>query len=99
MAKPLTIIARIEAGKQNVDLDKSELRKLITPTRREKGCLQYDLHQENDHPEVFVFYENWKSRELWQRHMNSGHIKAYMEATDGAVEDFTVLEMTRMDQV
>ena len=98
MTTPLTIIARIEAKQNSIDLVKTELLSLVGPTRRESGCLQYDLHQDNDHPEIFVFYENWENRELWQAHMNSEHIKAYVTATEGAVEDFTVNEMTRMDQ-
>lgn len=97
MTKPLTIVARIEAKKDKVDLVKSELIKLIEPTRKEQGCLQYDLHQENENPAIFIFYENWENRELWKIHMNNDHLKAYIEATDGAVENFTVNEMSRTD--
>lgn len=96
MGKPLTIVARIEAKKDSVDLVKAELLKLIKPTRQEKGCLQYDLHQDNDNHEVFLFYENWENRELWQAHMNNEHLKEYMQATDGAVENFTVSEMSQI---
>ncbi len=98
MTTPLTISARIEAKQNSIDLVKTELLRLVGPTRRESGGLQYDLHQDNDYPEIFVFYENWENRELWQAHMNSELIKAYVTASDGAVEDFTVNEMTRMDQ-
>lgn len=98
MTEPLTIVARIEAKQNRVDTVKSELLKLIGPTRQEQGCNQYDLHQDNEHPEIFVFYENWENRELWQTHMNSEHIHAYMAATDGAVHDFTVNEMTKIHQ-
>jgi quinol monooxygenase YgiN len=97
MGKPLTIVARIEAKKASIDLVKVELLKLIRPTRQEKGCLQYDLHQDNDHPEVFVFYENWENRELWQAHMNNEQLKEYVKATEGAVENFTVNEMSQIE--
>ena len=93
MAEQLTIVARIEAEKDRIEMVKSELIKLIEPTRKEEGCLQYDLHQDNDNPEIFLFYENWESRELWQRHMNNDHLAAYMEATEGAVANFVVNEM------
>lgn len=89
----LTIVAKIEAKPESVELVKAELLKLIEPTRQEAGCIQYDLHQDNTNPEVFVFYENWESRELWQAHMNNDHLKAYMKATDGAVANFTLNEM------
>ncbi len=94
MANKLTIVATIEAKKDQIDLIKSELIKLIEPTRSEEGCIQYDLHQDNENPEIFLFYENWESRELWQNHMNNDHLAAYMQATEGAVENFVVHEMS-----
>jgi len=96
MSTPLTIIARIEAKPEQVEVVKSELIKLIDPTRKEQGCIQYDLHQDNDRPEVFLFYENWETRALWQTHMKNAHLKAYLEATDGAVANFTLNEMSRV---
>ncbi len=95
MAK-LTIVAHIRAKSDQIDLVKAELLKLIEITRAEAGCLNYDLHQDNENPAHFLFYENWESRELWQTHMNNKHLKGYMAATDGAVEDFTLSEMTQI---
>ncbi|MEM6578529.1 MAG: putative quinol monooxygenase [Pseudomonadota bacterium] len=93
MAK-LTIVANIKANPDKIDLVKAELRKLINITRAEEGCINYDLHQDNDNQAHFLFYENWESRELWQTHMQAPHLAAYMEATDGAVEEFTLNEMS-----
>lgn len=93
----LTIVANIYTDPSQVDLVKAELEKLIPITRAEKGCIQYDLHQDNDNPAHFVFYENWESRELWQTHMNAPHLAGYMQATDGAVMKFTLSEMTHVD--
>ena len=93
MAK-LTIVATIKANPDKIDLVKAELTKLIDTTRSERGCINYDLHQDNDDPAHFVFYENWESRELWQTHMGAPHLAAYMAATDGAVAEFTLNEMT-----
>ncbi|WP_254442621.1 putative quinol monooxygenase [Ruegeria arenilitoris] len=68
MAK-LTIVANIKANPSKIDLVKAELIKLIEVTRTEEGCVNYDLHQDNENPAHFLFYENWQSRELWQAHM------------------------------
>ncbi len=95
MSMPLTIVARIEANADSVELVKSELIKLIEPTRNESGCIQYDLHQDNDNPAVFLFFENWENREIWQQHMHSPHIVDYLKAVEGAVASFTVSEMTK----
>ena len=90
----LTIVAHIHARPDKIDLIKSELEKLIPITRGESGCIQYDLHQDNENPAYFMFFENWESRELWQDHMNAPHLAAYAQATDGAVAEFTLNEMT-----
>ncbi|MGD1850975.1 MAG: putative quinol monooxygenase [Cyanophyceae cyanobacterium] len=92
----LTIIGQIYAKRDKIEFVKSELEKLIDITRAEAGCMQYDLHQDNDNPAHFLFYENWDSRDLWQQHMNSQHVKDYMVATEGVIENFTLNEMTRI---
>lgn len=94
--KPLTVVAKILAKNEYRDLVKSELLKLIDITKAEAGCINYDLHQDNTNKNLFLFYENWESKALWQQHMNSSHIAKYAKATDGAVEEFTLNEMTRM---
>lgn len=58
MSKKLTIVARIEANPDKIELVKAELLKLIEPTLQEAGCIRYDLHQDNENPAVFIFYEN-----------------------------------------
>ncbi|AOW13941.1 antibiotic biosynthesis monooxygenase [Hydrogenophaga crassostreae] len=90
----LTIVANIHAHPDRIDLVKAELEKLIPITRGEKGCLQYDLHRDNNNPAHFMFYENWESRELWQTHMSAPHLAAYSQATEGAVVEFVLNEMT-----
>ncbi|MGF1785472.1 antibiotic biosynthesis monooxygenase [Photobacterium swingsii] len=92
----LTIIANIVAKDDKIDLVKSELVKLINTTRAEEGCINYDLHQDNENPAHFTFYENWTSRELWQTHMANSHLADYMAATEGAVASFTLNEMTKI---
>lgn len=92
----LTIVAHIKANPEHVALVKSELEKLIDITRAEAGCINYDLHQDNENPAHFLFYENWESRELWRTHMENTHLAAYMEATEGKVDEFVLHEMTHI---
>lgn len=92
----LTIVANITAVPGKVDLVKAELIKLIEVTRREAGCINYDLHQDIENPAHFMFYENWRTRELWQAHMGKQHLADYMAATEGAVAEFTLNEMHKI---
>ncbi len=92
----LTIVARILAKEEKRELVKNELLKLINITRAEEGCINYDLHQDNENKNLFLFYENWTSKDVWQKHMNNAHLAEYMKATEGAVEEFILNEMTQI---
>jgi quinol monooxygenase YgiN len=92
----LTIVAQITAAPGKEALVRSELEKLVEITRAEEGCEQYDLHRDNENPCLFMFYENWTSRDLWQQHMGAPHLAAYLAATEGAVSNFVLNEMTKI---
>lgn len=92
----LTVIAKIVAKTDKKELVKSELLKLIDKTRSEKGNLKYDLHRDNVDQNVFLMYENWINRNMWQNHMETLHIQKFKKATEGAIEEFTVYEMTQI---
>lgn len=92
----LTIVAHITAKAGQEALVRAELEKLVPITRGEAGAIQYDLHVDTENPGVFLFYENWESRALWQTHMSAPHLKHYMKATDGAVESFVLYEMAKI---
>lgn len=90
----LTITANILAKTGKRDVVKQALLNLIPPTLAEEGCLNYDLHQDNENPDRFFFYENWESRDLWLNHNASDHIAAHRKATEGAVVEVIIHEMT-----
>jgi quinol monooxygenase YgiN len=92
----LTIVANIIAKADKVELVKTALLKLIEVTRAEEGCINYNLHQDNDNPAHFMFYENWHSRALWQAHMSNQHLQEYLAETQDCVEQFTLNEMTKL---
>lgn len=52
----------------------------IEATRREQGCLAYDLFQSTTEPDMLVFVERWETREALSRHARTPHIAAWREA-------------------
>ena len=96
MSDKLTIIAKIEAKPEKLDEVKSAVLKLIEPTRKEQGCIQYDLHQENEKAEVFIFVENWENQALWDAHMQSEHLQSFIKETEGLLVELTVHQMNQI---
>jgi quinol monooxygenase YgiN len=81
MDKPLlTVVAEIVALPEYADEVRMRLLDLIEPTRKEEGCVQYDLHEANDEVGRFFFYENWTSQQALDAHLASPHLTAVAAA-------------------
>ena len=75
-AKSLMVLAHVKAQSGKESELRQELMALIGPSRKDAGCLNYDLHQAVDNPAVFVFHENWASKEMLDRHFQMSHVQA-----------------------
>ena len=84
---PLTVLARIRALPGHEQEVKAALLALIHPTRQERGCLNYDLHQSTTDPALFVFHENWLSRAHLDAHLQMPHLDAFEEQTKGLLAE------------
>jgi quinol monooxygenase YgiN len=87
MAELLTVVAEMTAKPGREEDLRKALLALITPTRREDGCVQYDLHIHSTDPARFLFYENWASEAHLERHAASPHLTAFLEAADGLLTE------------
>lgn len=76
--KRVTVVARIKAKPDRVELVRKELLALVAPTTREQGCISYDLHQGAEDKTLFLFYENWLSREDLDEHLGTPHLQALL---------------------
>ena len=70
----LTAMVKAKAGEEAAV--KEVLLSLVEPTRKEPGCLCYNLHQSKADPTQFMFYEQWASKEAIDAHGKTPHMKA-----------------------
>lgn len=82
MSKPISIVARVKAKSGIEDEVFTTLKSLVEPTRKEQGCISYVLHRSLDDPTLFIFYEQWSSREDIDRHMHAAHIAPILSSAD-----------------
>ncbi len=94
----LTVVAKIEAKAGAEDYLYQELRHLSTPTLAEVGCINYDLHRALEAKSLFLFIENWTSRDVWEKHMQSEHIKVFESNTSDVIESWELF-LLKPDQV
>ena len=62
-------------------------------SRTEPGCLHFELFRSQTCPTCFVIYHRWKSAEDWETHLQSPHLKAFINDVSHIVETAQILEV------
>ena len=71
----IRVVAKIEAVPGKGAVVREILRKLIEPTRKESGCVTYELWQNRSDDADFTFVEVWASEAELDAHAASQHLK------------------------
>jgi quinol monooxygenase YgiN len=94
----LRVIARVAAKADRVEQVRTILMGVVEPTRREPGCLSYQLLQNRADPTDFTFIEEWASAAAEQAHFATPHISDALRqlpgllATEPDICRYTVLK-------
>ena len=92
----ITLIAHITSHADKADIVQTALKELAEHTRAEDGCMQFNVHRDQENQAHFMLIENWISRELWQIHMESQHLQNYLKNTDGLIDTQSFFEMPQI---
>ena len=79
----LHVVAHIPAKLDQAEQVREILRGLIGPTRRESGCISYELFLNNADPSDFTFIEEWENEAALDAHLQTDHIRAGLTQLDG----------------
>ena len=80
------VVARINAFPHGVNEVSSILKSLIEPTRKEAGCITYELWQNRADATDFTFVEEWESDAALDAHAASQHLKDAAVRLDGLIK-------------
>ncbi|MBL6750866.1 MAG: antibiotic biosynthesis monooxygenase [Nevskia sp.] len=68
------VVARLIAKPDKVEAFKALMSGIVDPTRKESGCIRYELLQNQADPTDFTFVEEWASKAALDAHMQTPHI-------------------------
>jgi len=69
----VTLIVQLRAREGQETILEAELRGMVAPTRKEDGCIRYDLYRSADTPGALMLHEVWENREAHTEHTHSPH--------------------------
>ncbi len=82
----IVLVAELTAKAGEEGAVKKAFIDMLAPTRKEQGCICYNLHQSAKDQKVFMFYELWANQEALDAHGKSPHMAVMREATAGKIE-------------
>ncbi len=80
--KQVTVLATIKAKPGLEERVREAIMALVPPTRKEPGCINYDLHQSVDDKSLFMLYENWVSKKDLDEHLAMPYLKDFLARAD-----------------
>ncbi|SNZ19525.1 Quinol monooxygenase YgiN [Cohaesibacter gelatinilyticus] len=73
------LIATLKIKPGSIEALLSAAAPCIEATRKEQGCISYDLYRSTTDPNTLVFVEVWKSREALTLHFATEHLLKWKE--------------------
>jgi len=97
MQTQINITAIIKSLPEKTEEMKAFLLELVAGSTKEEACIQYDLHQDAESPNVFVFHEIWKDAENLELHTKTPHfVKFVHDSASLLAEPLTVYKTNRV---
>lgn len=86
MNQQVTIIATLYAKAGQEDALAARMQEMTIETRKEAGCILYELQRSNEDPREFIMVEYWRDAEAVALHDASAHMAALVADLPALVE-------------
>jgi len=85
----LLVTAKITAKPGQRDKIIENSNDLVETTRKEPGCMNYDLYSSTEDENILMVLEKWENKEALDTHTETDHFQAFGQA----IEDMVAEEM------
>ncbi len=69
----INIVSKSELKKESIDKFLSLATELVEKSRKESGCISYNLYKDINNNNIYTFIEEWKDKNAIEMHNNSEH--------------------------
>ncbi|MBB2148895.1 putative quinol monooxygenase [Pedobacter gandavensis] len=90
----INLTAIIKSTEGNSDAMKALLLELLADSRKESACIQYDLHQDRENRNVFLFHEIWENQEGLDLHNSQPHIARFVSESVHIIDGPVIIHNT-----
>ena len=88
------LMVKVVIKQEGIEFFKNEFKNFIDETRKENGCISFQLFQDADNPKVFFVGEEWASQEHLENHQKSKHFLKMQEIEKDIRENLEIHRLT-----
>lgn len=81
-----TVMALLKAKFGTENKLKDNLLNIAQLTRQEDGCIEFYLYQDPNNPSQFGLYEQWRSKELYQKQFTKTYVIEFLSQAESLLE-------------
>ncbi|GAB6395513.1 MAG: antibiotic biosynthesis monooxygenase [Bacteroidales bacterium] len=59
---------------------------VVAATRKEEGCISYNVYEDVSNPSTLTFIEYWASQSDIDRHNQTAHLQGFVKALEGKAD-------------
>ncbi|GKX67215.1 putative quinol monooxygenase [Inconstantimicrobium mannanitabidum] len=71
----IKVVAKHFVKEDKINIFLESAKKLVEATRKETGCIKYELHQDIKDPKILTMIEEWEDNQSLDNHMASKHFR------------------------
>lgn len=79
VTKPFTLLVTVQAKPGQEAKVESTFAPCVKASRKDKGCIQYDLHSDPDKPRTYVLIEKWQNLADLEKHLQAAHTQKLLK--------------------
>lgn len=91
----IVLMARLKVKKDKVEDLKQAALEIVAESRREAGCVNYDVHQLIDDDTVFLWHETWANKAALDEHFAKSYTKRFFAGVDEFADEPPQINLTK----
>lgn len=92
----LKLVAKFIVQEERIEEFKNYTEELVSETRKEKGCISYQLFQDVNDSKILTFIEEWENQESIDNHNNLKHITELLPKLIETLKEEPVLNINKI---
>jgi quinol monooxygenase YgiN len=92
----IVLIARLKVKNDKVEQARSAALAIVEPSRKEAGCINYDIHQSIEDETVFCWHETWGNKAALDEHFATPFFQEFFAIVGEVAAEPPQINVTRM---